>query len=169
MVLQSWGIVSAAIWSWRASSILLLAVIREALVPVCLRPSIAAQTRQNMQRAFVMLLCNIRMVESSSIPIMARLPGADAEHQLPARDRWNKREEEEEEEEKVRDNDPFLKSASRPCQDQMAVDTDAASLSENQGASTCARCWPLGASELGYCICSDLVLAGILHPASGND
>ena len=68
-----------------------------------------------------------------------------------------------------RDTADFCKSTFRACQDQMAVDTDAASLSEDQGASTCARCWPLGASELGYCICSDLVLAGILRPASGSD
>ena len=69
----------------------------------------------------------------------------------------------------LRDTADFCKSTFRACQDQMAVDADAASLSENQGASTCARCWPLGASELGYCICSDLVLAGILRPASGSD
>ena len=33
-----------------------------------------------------------------------------------------------------------------------------------QEANTCPRCWPLGASELGYCICDDLVIAGILPP-----
>jgi len=37
-----------------------------------------------------------------------------------------------------------------------------------QETSTCPRCWPLGAASLGYCICDDLAIAGILPPASGN-
>ena len=29
-------------------------------------------------------------------------------------------------------------------------------------ASICSRCWPLGAAELGVCICDDLALVGLL-------
>ena len=68
-----------------------------------------------------------------------------------------------------RDTARFCKSPDKACQNQVAKDTDTPSLPKNQETSTCARCWPLGASELGYCICSDLVLAGILRPASGSD
>jgi hypothetical protein len=32
-------------------------------------------------------------------------------------------------------------------------------------SSWCARCWPLGASEIGVCICGDLALASISFPA----
>ena len=48
---------------------------------------------------------------------------------------------------------------------QSPYDTDMPSLPRPQEASTCSRCWPLGASELGYCICGDLAIAGILPPA----
>jgi hypothetical protein len=48
----------------------------------------------------------------------------------------------------------------------ITYDSDTTSLPKTQEANTCSRCWPLGASELGYCICSDLALAGILPPAT---
>ena len=48
---------------------------------------------------------------------------------------------------------------------QRTYDTDMPSLPRPQEANACLRCWPLGASELGYCICGDLAIAGILPPA----
>ena len=53
-------------------------------------------------------------------------------------------------------------------QSPITYDTDTSSLPKAQEANMCSRCWPLGASELGYCICSDLALAGILPPATGQ-
>ena len=53
-------------------------------------------------------------------------------------------------------------------QSPITYDTDTSSLPKAQEANICSRCWPLGASELGYCICSDLALAGILPPATGQ-
>ena len=32
----------------------------------------------------------------------------------------------------------------------------------------CPRCWPLGASELGYCICEDLALVDVSPPSVGR-
>ena len=61
-------------------------------------------------------------------------------------------------------------SVAQPTGDSNVTSNAVTSRRPSQEASTCPRCWPLGAASLGYCICDDLAIAGILPQfrAGGN-